>query len=132
MLGPRAPGSLALSPTQRAGVGVVLLALALFPVSRSASLPPRDESHDPRPPGSALLYEDHLDLNAAAEEDLETLPMIGSARALAIVEKRDEAGGFCALEEVRKAARMGKRDFGRVLPWVTLTPPPRCRASSPG
>lgn len=132
---PNAP-DLRIAPSQALWIALFVVAAAWAPAHLEPWCPARDDAADPRPPGSALLYADRLDVNAAAEADLETLPGIGPAKARAIVERRARAGGFCGLDEARRAAAVGTRAWARIVPWLELSPPGRCvssgRASSRG
>lgn len=54
----------------------------------------------PGRPSSELLPGEQLDLNRAGEEELCRLPGIGEALAAAIVEARQDRGGFARTEEL--------------------------------
>lgn len=106
--------------------------LAFVPVRAMPRVPARDDARDARPPGTMLLYEDTLDVAGATARDFAALPGIGPAKSRRLVQAREAAGGFCALEEVRRAAGVPAKTWERIAPLVRLRPAPRCPASSRG
>ncbi len=131
-LSPHAPLVLPWRRTQVVASALLVIACALSPARCVRALEARDTSADPRAPGTALLYADTLDANAAAREDFETLPGIGPAKAAAIVSAREQRRGFCDAGEVRKAAGVGGARWERIAPLIRVTPSPRCSSSSRG
>ena len=128
MFAPHAPRIPRLSPLQSAILGALAILGVLLPPTITPRLPPRDAARDPRPPGSALLYADFLDANTATARDFEALPGIGAARANELVAERERRGGFCSLEELRAAARVGGRPWRQIAARVRVT---ACSSSSP-
>lgn len=61
-----------------------------------------------------------IDLNAAGEAELQTLPGVGPARATAIVEHRREHGPFAVPGDLRDVAGIGEATFQRLAPLVTV------------
>jgi comEA protein len=66
-----------------------------------------------------------LNLNSATSADLEKLPGVGAAMAARILEYRQKAGGFKKIEELMNVQGIGERNFLRLKPLVTVTPPPK-------
>jgi competence protein ComEA len=61
-----------------------------------------------------------VNLNEASAEELERLPGIGPAKARAIVEHR-HAHPFRKPEEITKVKGIGRKTFGKLRPYITLT-----------
>jgi competence protein ComEA len=61
-----------------------------------------------------------LDLNAATQTQLETLPGIGPAYAQAIIAERQRRGGFKAVNELRSVRGIGEKRFAEIAPLVTV------------
>jgi competence protein ComEA len=64
-----------------------------------------------------------LNLNSATTADLEKLPGVGAAMAARILEYRQKSGGFKKVEELMNIQGIGERNFLRLKPLVTVTPP---------
>lgn len=69
----------------------------------------------PGAPGAPLV-----NLNTAAEAELETLPEVGPVTAQAILAWRDEHGGFSAIDELLEVAGIGDATLARIAPYVTV------------
>lgn len=130
ILSPHAPRWRTWTRAQTLWLAGVVAALAFVPMRAAPRIDARNDARDLRPPGSMLLYGDAIDLAAATAEDFAALPGIGPAKSRRLVNARDEAGGFCGLEEVRRAAGVPAKTWARIVPLVRLRPAPRCRASS--
>jgi competence protein ComEA len=61
-----------------------------------------------------------VNLNEASAEELERLPGIGPAKARAIVEHR-HAHPFRKAEELTRVKGIGRKTFGKLRPYITLT-----------
>jgi len=61
-----------------------------------------------------------IDLNRASAEELETLPMIGPAKAAAIIQWRGQNGKFAQPEDIMKVKGIGPKIFERIKPYVTV------------
>jgi competence protein ComEA len=61
-----------------------------------------------------------LDLNAATQTQLETLPGIGPSYAQAIIAERQRRGGFKAVNELRSVRGIGEKRFAEIAPLVTV------------
>ena len=64
-----------------------------------------------------------VNLNTAAQADLEKLPGIGPAMAKRIIEYRQKSGGFKKAEELMNVTGIGEKAFLKIKPLVTVTPP---------
>ncbi len=67
-----------------------------------------------------------VNLNGATEEQLTLLPGIGPAKARAIVEHR-HAHPFRRADELVKVMGIGRKTFGRLRPYITITGPTTLR-----
>jgi competence protein ComEA len=64
-----------------------------------------------------------LDLNTATAQQLETLPGIGAKTAARIIEQRQKSGGFKKIEELMNVQGIGEKNFLKLKPLITVTPP---------
>lgn len=90
----------------------------------------RDEGHYyvPRtgeaPPAAPLAAPgaagDLVNLNAATQQELETLPGIGAVKAQAIIERRESVGPFTSVEEVVEVAGIGPATLNGIRDRVTV------------
>jgi competence protein ComEA len=76
--------------------------------------PPPDE-----PASRGVLPDGRIDLNAASQAELETLPGVGPARALAIIAER-EARPFRVPGDLRRVPGIGEATFQRLAPLVAV------------
>lgn len=68
----------------------------------------------------AATQVDLISLNTASVDDLTALPGIGRKKAQAIVQFRDDMGGFKAIEELKDVRGIGDKLFARVFSLVSL------------
>jgi competence protein ComEA len=61
-----------------------------------------------------------VDLNSADQATLETLPEVGPVTAAAILQYRDEAGGFSSVDELLDVDGIGPATLEAVRPFVTV------------
>lgn len=61
-----------------------------------------------------------LSINRASAEDLDTLPGIGPSLAQAILEYREEHGGFSTLEELMEVPGIGEKVFSKLRDRIVL------------
>ena len=80
-----------------------------------ASLPAADSS---RP--DSLLEGERIDVNTAGYYDLMRLPGIGEKRARAILDWREEHGGFSAPEQLLEIRGIGEKTLEGLLPYIEL------------
>ena len=76
--------------------------------------PPPDE-----PASRGVLADGRIDLNAASQAELETLPGVGPARAQAIIAER-ETRPFRAPGDLRRVPGIGEATFQRLAPLVAV------------
>ncbi|KSU63766.1 hypothetical protein AS034_05860 [[Bacillus] enclensis] len=55
-----------------------------------------------------------IDLNEASQEDFETLPGIGPAKAAAFVQYREENGPFASIEDIKNISGIGDKTFEKL------------------
>ena len=67
-----------------------------------------------------LLEGEVIDLNTAGVADLERLPGVGSTRARAIVEHRQEHGAFGSVDDLLKVDGIGPGILEKVRPYVSV------------
>ena len=63
-----------------------------------------------------------ININSASQEELETLPMIGPARAKAIIDFRDQYGPFESPSDIQNVPGIGKGILARIAPFITTSP----------
>ena len=61
-----------------------------------------------------------LSINRASAEELDTLPGIGPSLAQAILEYREEHGGFSTLEELMEVPGIGEKIFAELKDQIVL------------
>jgi competence protein ComEA len=71
-------------------------------------------------PGATGTPTGPIDVNAATQAELETLPGIGPTLAQAIIAERDRRGGFRAVNELRSVRGIGDKRFADLEPLVTV------------
>jgi competence protein ComEA len=70
--------------------------------------------------GGGLDPQGRVDLNRASEEELQTLPGIGPAKARAIVAHREEHGPFAEPGDLRAVSGIGERTFQQLADLVVV------------
>jgi len=78
----------------------------------------QDAAHRARP----LAPGETVDVNTAAESDLDRLPKVGPAQAHRIAEWRQAHGPFRTLADLDSVPGMGPAALAAVAPWVALPP----------
>lgn len=75
-------------------------------------------------PGSPVLAEGSLqgvvNVNTASAAELEMLPGIGASRARALIEAREEKGGFESLDELLTVKGIGEASLAKLRPHLVL------------
>ena len=75
-----------------------------------------------------------VNLNTATADELEALPGIGKAKAAAIVEYREQNGGFKNKEELKQVKGIGDKIYAQVEKEVEVAPvktEPKPKAAKP-
>lgn len=83
----------------------------------SAQHPPIEVSAAPQ---ETFVPDELLDLNTARLEDLDGLPGIGTVRAQAILDYRDEHGPFRHTEDLTAVPGIGQATYELLAPYVTV------------
>lgn len=69
---------------------------------------------------SSVVISGKVSLNTATLEELMTLPGIGEAKALAIIQYREEVGAFQSIEELKEVSGIGDAIFDRIKENITI------------
>lgn len=72
-----------------------------------------------------------VNINTASASELEALPGIGPAKAKAIVEYRQQNGGFKSAEDLKKVKGIGEGIFSKLKAEVTLGAPAAAKKAVP-
>ncbi|MGH2807081.1 MAG: ComEA family DNA-binding protein [Actinomycetota bacterium] len=83
-------------------------------------VPTRGESASEPVPGSTPSAATPVDLNTADQTLLETIPGIGPVTATAILQHRDQIGGFQSIEELLDVDGIGPATLESLRPYVTI------------
>jgi len=62
-----------------------------------------------------------VNLNTATPEELQLLPGVGEVRAVAIIERRKQQGGFEKVDDLLDVKGIGRAMLKRLRPYVTLS-----------
>src|SRR5512137_2714601 len=100
----------------RIGVGVIVLLGALLCQPVIAGQQPPAET------GKAAV-QPTVNLNTATATQLESLPGVGPTLATRIIEHRQKNGPFKKVEELMNVKGIGEKNFLKLKPLVTVTPP---------
>jgi len=73
---------------------------------------------------SYILKEDEklklININTCSKEDLMTLPGIGEAKALAILQYREDNGYFYSIEGLKKVSGIGENLYNKIKGYITV------------
>lgn len=72
------------------------------------------------PAGTGISSEGKVNINTASLEELCTLTGIGETRAQAIMEYREQNGGFCSIEELMNIDGIKEKTFEKLREEVTV------------
>ena len=102
---------------------LLVLAGASVPIARIVS--GRDWfSHDPGSDAQCINeFREPIDVNSASAVSLQRLPLIGPARAEAIVTHRRAHGPFASLDELTRVAGIGAGTVARLRAWAVAVRP---------
>lgn len=64
--------------------------------------------------------EKKININAATEQELESLKGIGPATAKNIIRYREEYGGFSSIEEIMNVKRIGEKTFAKIKDRISV------------
>ena len=80
------------------------------------------EELTPEPTGGGVQNQDggKVNLNKASEAELQTLTGVGPAKATAIIEYRDQNGGFKKVEEIMEISGIGEKTFEKFKDQITV------------
>ena len=70
----------------------------------------------------ALEPGETIDPNVAGDEDLDRLPGVGPAKALQIVQDREQNGPFATVEDLTRVAGIGPGSVERLRPFLRIDP----------
>lgn len=65
-----------------------------------------------------------VNINTASQYELESLPGIGTSKAIAIIRYRQDHGGFKSIEEIKNVPGIGQSMFELIKDRVTINPIP--------
>lgn len=68
----------------------------------------------------AQAHNELVNINKASENELQTLPGIGPAKALAIIEYRETNSGFKTIEDIKKISGIGEKTFEKLESLITV------------
>ena len=68
----------------------------------------------------AFAAEGVVNVNTASAEELSVLPGVGPARARAIVELRQQRGGFKRIEDLLEVKGIGEASLAKLKPYLAL------------
>ncbi len=107
--------------SQRVGDALYRVTTLRAPVVSAPATEPEDGEagpEDARP--DSLLPGERIDINTAGAADLARLPQIGASRAQAIIDWREENGGFQTIEDLMQVKGIGEGIFGQVRDYITV------------
>jgi competence protein ComEA len=84
------------------------------------STPPPVVTEDPVPAAPTVATCEGINLNAATQAELETLPGIGPAKAHAIIAYREEHGPFQSVEELTNVPGIGQATLETLRPLICV------------
>lgn len=85
-------------------------------VAGDAAVEEKERRSRPFGPGETI------DPNVAGDEELDRLPGVGPARALQIVQNREENGPFSTVEDLARVPGIGPASVERLRPFLRLAP----------
>ncbi|MGI6216078.1 MAG: helix-hairpin-helix domain-containing protein [Coriobacteriales bacterium] len=70
--------------------------------------------------GSSSQAQSLVNINTATAEQLEELPGIGPATAQAIIEYREQSGGFTSIEEIQEVSGIGEGKYSKICELICV------------
>ena len=71
-------------------------------------------------PATSQASSGKVNLNAATESDLTTLPGIGPAKAKAIIEYREQNGRFKSVDDLKNVSGIGEKTFEKLKQYIEI------------
>jgi competence protein ComEA len=71
-------------------------------------------------PGGASALSGVVNVNTASAEEIAMLPGVGPARARAIIELRQQRGGFKRVEDLLEVKGIGEAGLAKLRPYLAL------------
>jgi comEA protein len=105
----------------------MMTALLVFTIALAA--PALAAQTEKAPAKPAVATGGSINLNSATQAQLESLPGIGAATAMRIIEYRDKNGGFKKIEDLMNVRGIGEASFLKLKPMVSVSAPRTERAS---
>ena len=90
------------------------------PTSTTVPTQPTQAPTSATKPAMTLENMAPININTASQEMLELLPGIGPKKAAAIIQYRQEIGGFRCVEELLEVSGIGEKTFEKLLPYITV------------
>jgi competence protein ComEA len=87
--------------------------------AKSAAAPSAPQAEN-NATGSGGTSSDHISINSATAQQLQSLSGIGPALAQRIIDWRDEHGGFQSVEQLQEVSGIGPKIFERLKPSLVL------------
>lgn len=95
---------------------LLLSSMLLLPISQQTIAADKKASANP----STIEISDKININEANNEALAAINGIGSKKAQAIIDYREENGSFVSLEELIKVKGIGSSTLKKITPFVSL------------
>ena len=80
----------------------------------------KEESQSSNKVESVIENNKLVNLNTATLEELQTLSGVGKSKAEAIIQYRDEKGGFSNIEELKEVSGIGEALFEKIKDYITV------------
>ena len=93
---------------------------ATEPIGTTAPTQPTQAPSTATKPAMTLENMAPININTATQELLELLPGIGPKKAAAIIQYRQEIGGFRCVEELLEISGIGEKTLEKLLPYITV------------
>lgn len=95
----------------------LLLVISLFLLSTSTALFAAEKNNEVP---NAIELSEKININQASDNELAAIKGIGSKKAQAIIQYREENGDFVSIEDLIKVKGIGKGTLQKITPFVSL------------